>query len=211
MEEKIFKAVIDKFEHDVVDQFYIDGYEINVEKRNNKVIYYFEKNVQLSEANEIKDQIENKYLSDYEFNEFDDWWKFNGDDYKEQFLKKNPNDKDDMLSIAFEEWLDKHGYECLDNFDDFLNLKKFYEIEIINEYEDKIEFICTSYYEHDMQNGEFHKTIKSAFVYEFQLDKMCEILNNAFEWDFYCKDSLLNLYLPIYEAKINKIAKKIIS
>lgn len=211
MEEKIFKAVVDKFEHDVVDQFYTDGYEINVEKRNNKVIYYFEKNVQLSEANEIKDQIENKYWSDYEFNEFDDWWKFNGDDYKEQFLKKNPNDKDDMLTIAFEEWSEKHGYECWDGFNDFLNLKKFYEIEIINEYEDKIEFICTSYYEHDMQNGEFHKTIKSAFVYEFQLDKMCEILNNAFEWNFYCKDTLLNLYLPIYEAKINKIAKKIIS
>jgi hypothetical protein len=125
MDNKIFDAVIDKFEHDVVDALVSEDYSFEgVDKFKDALTYYFEKNIALGDADEtIRQQIEDKYWSDYEFNEFDDWWKFNGDDWEQEF-KKNHGDEDNMMVIAFDEWMEKYGLDCWNNFDDFVGLVK---------------------------------------------------------------------------------------
>lgn len=212
MEEKIFRAVIEKFEHDVIDDLYANYNLEGILKSNNKVEYYFEKNMSLGQAEDgLRETIEDKYYNDFEFNEFDDWWKFNGDDYEEEFLKKRPNDKDDMLTVAFDDWAAQYGYECWEEFDNFVNLKKYIELTVINDKEDKLEFICEIHYEHDMENVELFKTVKSVFLYESDFDKMSEILKHQFDLDITGRDTFMSTYLPQYEAKIHNIVNKIIS
>lgn len=211
MEDKIFKALIDKFEHDVLDSLCVEYNYQGKDDMNQEIKYFFDKKIPLGEADEqIRNAIEDEYFSDFEFNEFDEWWKFNGDNYEEEFLKKHPNDKDNMLTIAFDEWVEKHGYDCWENFDDYVSLKKYIEIEIINHSEDKVEFICDIYYKHDLKNGELFKTTKSFFLYEFHFNQMCEYLMKQFNLDIKCTDSYIYHYLPIYQAKIQKIAKKLV-
>jgi hypothetical protein len=60
-----------------------------------------------------------------------------------------------------------------------------------------------------LENGELFKTTKSVFVYEFQLDRICEIIVNKFDLDVNCLDTLMINYLPLHEAKIHNVIKKL--
>jgi hypothetical protein len=115
-----------------------------------------------------------------------------------------------MILDAYDEWLEQNGEKCWEEFNDLLNIVKHVVLTINNDYEDKIEFIADIYYEHDFVNdAKFNEKHESVFVYEFQLDKMCEILNNKFDLELSIPEDFISNYMDTYEAKIARIAKKI--
>jgi len=115
-----------------------------------------------------------------------------------------------MILDAYDEWLEQNGEKCWKEFNDLLNIVKHVVLTINNDYEDKIEFIADIYYEHDfVSDAKFNEKHESVFVYEFQLDKMCEILNNKFDLELSIPEDFISNYMDAYEAKIARIAKKI--
>lgn len=210
MDKKLFKAVKEKFQAEVVEDLQSQGYQnLGCDDDDLSLQVFFERKTNIDDLDDIlSQQLYDKYFYEFEAEEFEEWWRFNGDSYEEEY-KQNHKDTQNMLLDAFDEWSEKNGIQCDESFNDMLNIKQFIEITIDNYHEDRVEFIYNMHYEHDFNNEKFNEISKSVSIYEFHLDKMTEILNNQFDLNLSSTEQLLSNYLDIYEAKIARISKKI--
>jgi hypothetical protein len=84
MDNKLFKAIQNKFENEIIEDLqYRQNYEmIDTTKSSKSIEYEMEKKINLDDLdNETRQDIE-EYFSDFEGDEFNEWWTFNGDDYE---------------------------------------------------------------------------------------------------------------------------------
>jgi hypothetical protein len=85
MDNKLFKAIQNKFENEIIEDLqYRQNYEmIDTTKSSKSIEYEMEKKIDLNDLDdETRQDIEDKYFSDFEGDEFNEWWTFNGDDYE---------------------------------------------------------------------------------------------------------------------------------
>jgi hypothetical protein len=214
---ELFSRVIEKFENDVIssleaDDFEYEGY--NEYDNGDKVVMYLNKNFSIDDLeDEQRDHIMSYYFDDFEREEFEIWWRDNGDEYEENFKKQNPNTEEgDIIMCAFDEWLsDSEEYnERWTMFESDFNLKLNYEIVIApNTFYDRFGFELKTYFTCDYLNENLFKPdYKYVEVEEFQLNSMASMVGRKFDWE-----TTDHTKIEDYKrASVNKmIAKKIMA
>lgn len=210
MNNNLFNAIKEKFQNDIVDTYqFLEKYQLqDVENNENSVEYFLSKKINIDDLDEKQnDYITQKYFSDFEFEQFDTWWKFNGEEWEEEYKKQNPSvDADNIMIIAFEDYCEKNAIQIWQSFQDYINLKQILSFQLINDYEDKIRIVYKTYIQNDIDDNKLFESIKTKQIYEFHLSQMTETLKKNFNLSDKCSESLLNNY---YDDKLAKIASKV--
>lgn len=207
-----FKAVIEKFENDILDNLlYKQDFQLDTKNQSNKQIKYeLYKTITIDDLTDMqREDIINLYFHDFETEAFDTWWRFNGDDYLKQFKKEHGN-TDDAIIIAFDEWIQQNGADTYNEFVDSFDIVLYYTITIsTNDQYDRYDFNLNYFAESPYSNEPIFKDNKYVEIYDVHLNQMSRAVNQAFgfDGDFNIKETRIEDY---YTASINKIAKKLL-
>lgn len=182
MSEYSFKNVLKKFQHYVIYDIEQQFYKNDEYQEGNKKVYSFIKDCQFDQLpRNIQTQISQKYLSDFQKDSFDEWWKKNGDDYQ----KEHEQYGDDALCIAFEQYLEQNGQMIMDQFERFNSMTQFLKIEVEDQGNGNVSFYFETHYKFnkiDLTSESYND--ETVISIQLLNDRMLEALNKKIMLEF---------------------------